>query len=135
MSQTFTAGGNTTVSMGSEGYFSASAIGTAGSFTLDGAAATTGQTTIQGLLPVAESRFPWELVREPSLIVSGATGGNFTLDATQLLAVIDVTNCYCFRQSYVVSVGTNGDFSAGVRRLIGAFTVDAAAANSQEPLL
>ena len=44
------AGGNLTVSMGSQGDFSADNAGliAVGNFTLDGAAATTGQTTIQG---------------------------------------------------------------------------------------
>ena len=56
-------------------------------------------------------------------LVSGATGGNFTLDASTFGGAIDVTNVTA-SGAFVVSVGTNGDLSAGVVATIGSFTVD-----------
>lgn len=126
---TFTAAGNTTVSMGTEGYFSASTIGTAGSFTLDGAASTTGQTTIQGITAGGGITVSMGTGTGGITLVSGATGGNFTLDASTFGGAIDVTNVTA-SGSFVVSVGTVGDFSANHVATQGAFTVDAAASQS-----
>ena len=91
--------------MGTEGYFSASTIGTAGSFTLDGAAPTTGQTTIQGI--TASITISMGTGSGGITLASGATGGNFTLDASTFGGTIDVENVTA-SGSYVVSVGTNG---------------------------
>ncbi len=126
---TFTAGGNTTISMGTEGYFSASTIGTAGSFTLDGAAATTGQTTIQGLSAGAGVTVAMGTGTGGVTLVSSITAGNFTLDASTFAGTIDATGISA-SGSIVVSVGTNGDFSAGHVGTLAAFTVDAASSQS-----
>jgi len=126
---TFTAVGNTTISMGAEGYFSASTIGTAGSFTLDGAAATTGQTTIQGISAGGGVTVAMGTGTGGVTLVSSITGGNFTLDASTFGGTIDATTITA-SGSVVVSVGTNGDFSVGHVGSIGALTVDAAAAQS-----
>ena len=102
-----TAAGNTTVSMGSEGYFSASVIGTAGSFTLDGAAATTGQATIQGISAGGAITVSMGAGTGAVTLISSVTTGNFTLDASTFGGAIDITSVTA--SGSIVSVGTNGD--------------------------
>ena len=72
-------------------------IGTAGTFTLDGAAATTGQTTITNVTAGGGITVSMGTGTGDITIASGATGGNFTLDASTFGGTIDVRNCYCFR--------------------------------------
>jgi len=125
------AGSNLTVSMGTQGDFSADNAGliAVGNFTLDGAAATTGQTTIQGVTAGGNITISMGFGTGGITLISGATAGNFTLDATTFGGTIDITNVTA-SGSFVVSVGTNGDFSANDVASGGAFTVDAAASQS-----
>ena len=70
-------------------------------------------------------QYPWNGKRRHYL-ASGATGGNFTLDASTFGGTIDVENVTA-SGSYVYLSGQNGDHSAGHVATQGAVTVDAAA--------
>ena len=63
------------------------------------------------------------------VLTSAITNGNVTIDASTFAGTID-TMSMTASGSIVVSVGSNGDFSAGTLASIGALTVDAAAATS-----
>jgi hypothetical protein len=120
---TFTANGNTTVSIGSSGDFSAGNADTAGTFTLDGANATTASITFTNLS--AGSNFTVSVGTGSGDIVmtSAETGGNFTLDASNSEATIDIAQATA-SGAVVVSLGAAGDFSAGEVISGGAFTLD-----------
>ena len=67
-------------------------------------------------------QYPWGREGRHYPGASGATGGNFTLDASTFGGTIDIENVTA-SGSYVVCVGTNGDHSAGHVATQGAFNV------------
>jgi len=131
---TITAAGNMTVSMGSEGHFSASTIGSFGSLTVDGANSSTGQLTLQVVTAVGGITVSMGTGSGGIVMTDNDTGGNFILDASNFGGSID-TKDVSASGSVVVSMGSEGDFSASSVVSVGAFTLDGAVSTTGQVVL